>query len=186
MRRSPVGEVGRPRPGVVAATSDAQGQARLTHVQSLPGQSRNHRVEPFGQTPARRKTSFTFRATASSVPSLWMRFFIGSEFDLLVGAQAVDLSVINLVLPDPVVDRRLAHAKSLLELPCAECLTELTRSPDDEPPWGTCRAFDPPSRRRIPKTRVNFFGGRSYCPSCDIHIVRMELLVRLATRLSSP
>ncbi len=43
----------------------------------------------------------------------------GSEFDLLVGAQTVDLSMINLVLPDPVLDRRLAHAKSLRELLCA-------------------------------------------------------------------
>ncbi len=175
---------------------------------TLPGRSRRHERRPRSGTPDARpvparsepqspgrafwtdacaKEDFVYLPCDGELGLELMDALLGGrEFDLLVGVKAVDLSVINLVLPDPVVDRRLAHAKSLLELPCAECLTALTRSPDDEPPWGTCRAFDPPSRRRIPETRVNCFGGRSGCPSCDIHIVRMELLVRLATRLSSP
>ena len=55
----------------------------------------------------------TFRETASS----WRIRRCGrGELDRLIGAQAVDLAAIDLLLLEPAIDRRFAHSERRREL----------------------------------------------------------------------
>jgi len=87
----------------------------VANIDSLPGQGFNHREEPFWGDSFSQEDFVYFPGNcqlgfepADAPPG-------GSEIDLLVSTQAIDLAVVDLVLFDPVVDGRLADSESLGE-----------------------------------------------------------------------
>jgi len=121
---------GRPvLPRVVAGLRDRERSAGVANIDSLPGESLDHREEAFGASSGLRKTSLTFLATAGSVSS-WRIRRLAAANSIAWSVLSPSLTTIDLVLVDPVVDRCFAdpegHGKLLDTRPGPSQLDHLT------------------------------------------------------------